>query len=312
MPFSLHPSGYCAYFSEYYSDNLVTGRPCPLCGRIAGHSRSCPSWKYDETKGKTSRPKLFDCTSVLWARSPQKNFITFTLPSLAGGIYQRDPDCPETGDLIITGKFSKVLEAYALRSKRAGDKLSYAWVSEAQTKRSLKFGGSGDIHYHLIVNKQLKDDRGKVTDKNTLFWLQNLWCEHVGVHAKNCVHVDPLPDYINSTPAYLSKYLGKGTQRMILSRRFNASRDLTKFKPVTLSNLPDCELMGSYDYTTPTGYEMTVRYYNTREVLECYGSAMLAESELDGTRTDKNFTTAAIIERAITRQRAFAGSSNPT
>jgi hypothetical protein len=119
-----------------------------------------------------------------------------------------------------------------------------------------------------------------VVDSDTLQWLQDLWCKHVGVSAKNCVDVQPIPDTANCIPAYLSKYMGKGSQRMILSRRYAATRDLTRFKPVDLTGLPDAELIRTVEFTTPSGHIVQSHYFNTREVLELYGSAMIAEHDL--------------------------------
>lgn len=227
-------------------------------------------------------------------------------------VYQRDADCPETGDLVITSKFSKVLEAYSIREKRAGRKLSYVWTAEAQTKRQEKFGGVGDIHFHLITNTKIKSNNGAVVDHATLFWLQDLWCQHVGVHASNCVHVDPLPDDIRSMPAYLSKYLGKGSQRMIIGRQFAATRDLTRFKTISLTAPPDCDMISSHDAVTPNGYEYSVTYYNTQQVLELYGSDMIDQGNVEVSRMDKNFTHEAIIRRAVRRQWRALGLSYST
>lgn len=312
MPFSLHPSGYCAFYNDSSSDNLIRGMPCPFCKRVAGHSIHCEMYDYNKVKGHSSRPKLFNATSILWARSKEKSFITFTLPSLENGTYQRDVDCPLTGDIIIASQFSRTMEAYSLRSKREGRPLSYVWVSEAQMERKEKFGGVGDIHYHLIVNRAIKSNGGRLVNKEELQWLQNLWCEHVGVQAKNCVDVQPLPDSINSVPAYVSKYLGKGSQRAIISRQFGATRDLTKFKPISLKSLPECELIKSYEFTTPTGYESIVRYYDTREILEIYSESMAEESKFNSSRTDKNFTPEAIQERYIDRIARQQGLSYST
>jgi len=309
VPFSLHPSGYCVWFNESSQSNLIQGEPCRYCKRIAGHSVECPAFVYREDKGKSSRPKLFNATSILWASSKEKSFLTFTLPTLSDGTYQRDYDCPETGDLYLASKFSKVLEAYSLREKRKGLPLSYTWVAEAQMKRKDKHGGIGDLHYHLIVNKRIKADGGRVIDKDTLTWLQNIWCEHIGANAKNCLDVRPLPDGIDSVPGYVSKYLGKGSQRMILSRQFGASRDLTRFKPIQLRSLPECDLINEYDCITPTGYEVSVKYFNTRQVLELYGADMAFESQINSSRTDRNFTEQSILDRKIRR---FVGSSYST
>lgn len=284
MPFSLHPSGYCVWFSESNGNNLTPGYPCPDCNRIAGHSVGCPAFVYREDKGKSSRPKLFNATSILWAQSKERSFITFTLPSLQNGIYQKGVDCPDTGDLAIARKFSKTLEAYSLREKRRGSPMSYTWVAEAQMSRQAKYGGIGDLHYHLIVNKRIKEDGGRLADPDTLNWLQNLWCSHIGVDSNNCVHVDPLPDGIDSIPSYVSKYLGKGSQRMILSRQFQCSRDLSRFKPITLKQLPDCKLIRSHNSVTPSGFEVSMHYFKTSEVLEQYGLHMLAEGRLSTNR----------------------------
>lgn len=318
MPFKLHPSGFCTWFN-YSTSNLLRGEPCAFCNRVAGHSINCVNFIYDETNGKSSRPKLFNAASILWAKEAKKNFVTFTLPSMASeisnrfnGTYQRDADCPDTGDLRLAEKFSKTLEAWKKRVTRSGGTFSYVWVAEAQMKRKKKYGGIGDLHFHLVVNQQIKNDHGRVTDLETLQWLTSIWCSHIGATSKNCIHVDPLPDRANSIPAYLSKYLGKGSQRMVLSRKFNCSRDLSRFKPITLSCLPDATLIRQNAYTTPGGYEVCTNYFNTSEVLELYGGAMLEEFEVGGSRTDKNFTQDAIIERQIRRATVRMGSSYPT
>lgn len=280
MPFKLHPSGYCTYYEYQDNGNLKQREPCPVCRRVAGHSHTCINFVYDETKGKSSRPKLFDAAAVLWARYQEKSFITFTLPSLDLGVYQSRVSDDKTGDLAIGRAYSKTLEAWSIAKKRSGSNLSYVWVAEAQMKRKARYGGIGDIHYHLMVNHRLKSDKGRVVDPDTLQWLQDLWCKHVGVEAKNCVDVQPIPDSANCIPAYLSKYMGKGTQRMIMSRRFAATRDLTRFKPVDLVSLPDADLIRTVEFTTPSGHVVQAHYYNTRQVLESYGAAMIAEHDL--------------------------------
>lgn len=236
---------------------------------------------------------------MLWAKNQDKSFITFTLPSKDAGTYQSSARCNTTGDLAVTEKFSKVLEAWSLRQKRSRTPLSYVWVAEAQMKRQQKFGGIGDLHFHLVANVKIKAMNGRVVDHELLTWLQNLWCEHIGVQARNCVHVDPIPDHINSIPGYLTKYLGKGTPRMIMSRKFAASRDLTRYKPITLRSLPAADLVGSFDVTTKTGYEISLNFFNTRQVLEEFGGAMAEESRFVGvTQAGKNFTPEAIQQRA--------------
>lgn len=326
LPFKLHPSGYCCYYSDS-TKNLIAGCACRYCKRVAGHATNCPEYKAKEPKHSSSRSQLYNAVSVLWGKNNGTNFYTFTLPSAEGGTYQRANDCPISGDLIVAEMFSKVLEAWSIRVKRQGRKLSYVWVSEAQMKRQEKFGGVGDIHYHLVASEVVKDGSNyikegkrkyKVTDPVTLDWLQALWCSHVGVNAENCLHVDYIPPAVNSIPAYLSKYMGKGTQRKILSRQFGATRDLTRFKPISLVELPkDCDLIRTTDLIFDSGYEMTAYYFKTSDVIEQYGHHMANESDLNGSISGKHFTPEAIVKRAYKRQQRQlqtlgAGSSNPT
>lgn len=295
MPYRLHPSGYCSFFERSTSANLQAGLVCKFCGWVAGHSANC---EYElmgcnSLNGSGSRNSLFNATSVLWAKEPEKSFITFTLPSRNNGVYQKDIHCPYTGDLVVARAFSKVLEAYALRVKRHGKKtwsyksLSYVWVAEAQKERQEKWGGVADIHYHLVVNEPFKDySRGYkdgkfwrypfVSEKHrlTLEWLQNLWCLHLGTYANNCVHVDPLPDGVDSIPAYMSKYLGKGSQRKIWSRRFGASRDLTVYRPIDLEVYPTANLIRTVEKRIDEKFTHVSHYFGSRSVLELYGHLM--------------------------------------
>lgn len=280
---------------------MVAGVACPFCGRVAGHALTCPKYVAPEFS-RSNRANVFNAASVLWAKSPVINFLTFTLPSIADGKYQNDPRDPETGDIATGRRFSKVLEAFKVRQRRANNPLSYLWVAEAQTKRGAKYGGPGDIHYHLICNVRIKDDRQRVVDLELLQWLQNLWCKHVGTSSNNCLHVDYIPPDVRGIPGYLTKYMNKGASRAILSRRFFATRDLSRFKPVGLHELPaDVDLVGMKEYTTPDGYEVTGYYFNTRQVLELYGDAMGNQFET-GEVTDPQFTPAAIVGRAYKRQ----------
>jgi len=308
MPFNLHPSGFCSWSSDNAKQNLIPGKTCPVCNRIAGHSskitnelslyfgKPCPFFHLDKKIATSSRGKLFDAVSILWAQNPNKSFVTFTLPSLENGTYQKNPMCDKTGDIEVGKMFSRTLEAWKKKEhrKNPNQKFSYVWVSEAQTKRQEKFGGCGDIHYHVIVNRKFKNDfhdkKGKFNFVNMeafreFEWLQNNWCNQVKVTSNNCVHVDPLPDYANSIPAYVSKYLGKGQDRAIVSRRFQATQDLTKFATITLDNLPDdITLINEKVLTTPDGFDICTRYFNTREVLEMYGHHMLTQSTLNVSR----------------------------
>lgn len=250
----------------------LTGLPCPL-------------FDINKKGSDNSRGKLYNAIAVLWASNQNKSFITFTLPSLANGIYQNSFDCPDTGDIAIGKAFSKTLEAWKQREKRKGSGLfSYVWVAEAQQKRSEKFGGPGDLHFHLIVNRKFKNDykgaNGKFnfvdTEKRETFdWIQLNWCKQIKAYSNNCVHVDPLPDFANSIPAYMSKYFGKGQCRPLVGRKFQATQDLSKFKPIQLTQFPEgITLIREKQYITPEGFEINTSYFNTREVLELYGGHM--------------------------------------
>lgn len=302
MPFKLHPSGYLSSYSETdEQSNLQVGRVCPICKKLCGHDPTCPNFK--GFKGGSSRAKLFNASSVLWSKYKEKSFITFTLPSKPDrGYYQDEPK----QDIEIAKAFSRTLEAFALRQKRKGQKLSYVWVAETQTKRKNKYGGIGDLHYHLIANVRIKSDptkyapRGIVIDQPLLDWLQSNWCNQLGVSSSNCVDVEPIPDFINSMPGYMSKYLGKGAQRFIHSRQYACTRDLSKFQPVTLYELPnDIDLISESIYKTVEGFEVVSRYYNTGQALELYGANM-AIRQPDKTE-DPNFHHSAITIRAIKR-----------
>lgn len=303
MPYTLHPSGFLSWHADSSAKNLLFGRPCPECNRVAGHQYTCSLFKPENKKASSSRGKLFDCVSILWASYAQKSFITFTLPSQAGkNIFQDSAHCTTTGDLAVSKAFSKTLEAWKVKEKRAGNFLSYVWIAEAQTKRQEKFGGIADIHFHLVCNRKLKHNNGRFADLKTFDWLQSNWCKQVGVYANNCVHVDPIPDGANSIPAYLSKYMGKGEQRPIFARKFQATQDLSAYVPVKLNHVPDdLTLIRETTYTTPTGFEVCQRYFNTRETLELYGHHFQEQKQWNVSRTGRKFTQEAINARMIDR-----------
>lgn len=280
---------------------MKPGTKCPECKRVAGHHPTCSKFKLS-TNAISSRPQLFNATSVLWGLHRSRNLFTFTLPSLELFTYQKSASCETTGDLAITSRFSKVLEAWSTRVKRSGGKpLSYCWVAEAQTKRQLKYGGIGDIHFHLIANVVVKSDSRRVVDKETLTWLQDIWCDHIGSYAGNCVHVDPIPDLIDSIPGYLGKYMGKGSQRRILSRKFAATRDLTHFAPISLNSLPQHVDIVNAVRKDHGDWIAEYFYLNTAEVLEQYGHHMRNQWAVNQSSNDPRFTPAEIEIRAKNR-----------
>jgi hypothetical protein len=304
----LHPSGYCAHFHESAKKNLIAGFPCPECKKVAGHKPTCPL--YNETTAnenfKSTRSKLYNATAILWHRSPSVNFFTFTLPSRSNtGIYQNSTACETTGDLAITRTFSKLLENVSVNIKRnnpetvnrqTGEitkaKFSYVWVSEAQMLRQKKFGGIGDIHFHLVTGSYVP-----------IVWLTNHWSELLQVESKNCVHVDHIPTSINSIPAYLAKYLGKGAQRSILSRRIGTTQDLSGFAPLKFNVLPVGTIEKEQHFSTPSGYETSMYYFNTSQVLEIYGDLMQDEKRLKNTSSNKHFSNDQIAWRDVARKR---------
>jgi len=305
MPFKLHPSGYCVWFEDN-SSNLIHGAPCLFCKRAAGHKWDCPAYKEKPT-GKSSRTSFFNAASVLYASGEAKSFFTFTLPSRNGRkYYQLKSTCPETGDLAVTASFSKTMHYIQKRCKRAGFKFLYTWVSEAQTERKKKYGGIADIHYHLICNVDLKNEANKFycdESKQDFEAIQLHWCTSIGAHSNNCVHVDSLPTGVNSVPSYLAKYLGKGSSRTIISRRFAASRALTRFKPITINSIPDhLTLLHESEITTGRGYNLPQRFYKTTEILEEYGHLFLEEDRFSGER--KSLTAKQTQDRLVARAQA--------
>lgn len=290
MPFVLHPSGYCVWYNPSSKNNLIVGAPCPFCGRVAGHYQECELFKESDSQSKGSRAKLYNAVSVIWAKAKTVKMFTFTLPSRQNGTYQVSATDQETGDLAVTAKFSMLLESVAVRAKRAGQKFSYVWISEAQMKRQKKFGGIGDLHFHLVTDLFID-----------IAWIQNAWSNHVGF-SKTSVDVQLIPKHVKSIPAYLVKYLGKGSQRYIYSRRFSCTRDLSAFVPVQLrAPPPELEPETERIITQKNGYETCLYFYNTSDVLELYGSLMQDEKRFNVKRTDKNFTETAILDRAHTR-----------
>ncbi len=300
MPFVLHPSGYCVWFNQSSGANLITGVKCPECKRTAGHKYTCTQFKESETGGRSSRPKLYNSTAVLWARDHDIKFFTFTLPSRPGHkTYQIDPHCKDTGDLQVTATFSKLLESVAVRIKREAPpngrtKFSYVWVAEAQMARQEKFGGIGDLHFHLVTNAYID-----------IRWIQALWSSYFpDPENRNSVHLEPIPTNVRSIPAYLCKYLGKGSNRQIFSRRFGCSRDLSALEPIHIQYLPAAiQPITQKIVTQPNGYESCLYYFNTAETLEIYSRYMIDEKNFKGTRQGQNFTPSAIASRAFKRER---------
>jgi hypothetical protein len=314
----LHPSGYCAYYNESSKNNLVAGFPCPECGKVAGHTTTCPLYNENTANEnfKSTRSKLYNATAILWHISRSINFFTFTLPARnSQGIYQNSATCETTGDLAVTRTFSKLLENVAVNIKRKypetvdtetgevipGKKFSYVWIAEAQMQRQKKFGGAGDIHYHLVTNSYVP-----------IVWLTDYWSTLLQVNSKNCVHVESIPSTVSSIPSYLAKYLGKtthkgeNTQRKIVSRRIGASQDLTAYAPIKFNYLPEGNIIREHHFATPTGYETSMYYFNTAGTLARYGQLMKDEKKLKNTSSNKHFSNDEIAWREVARKKRQA------
>lgn len=311
MPFVLHPSGYCVYYHAKSEKNLKPGEPCLWCGRVAGHKATCPLFVEQVNENKSSRVKLFDRAAILWARATAQGndikFFTFTLPSIEGRkTYQESVTSSVTGDIAVTAKFSKVLENISINVKRTRkEKFSYVWVSEAQMKRQEKFGGVGDLHFHLLTDQYLPIEQ-----------IRGDWNRFLGTASLSCVDLDVIKpwdksgDMVRTLPNYLSKYMGKGSQRRIVSRRFGCSRDLSSFSPITFKRLPnDLTCEKETHFTTPKGFECSMYYFNTTEVLEQYGALMQAQTALNGRSNDPNFTADQIEWRGMKRKHAKASKA---
>lgn len=296
----MHPSGYCVWFNDKSVGNLITGEVCPHCKRTAGHKYTCQNFTESETPGASSRPKVYNAVAILYHRSTNLNFITFTLPSKPGRqTYQVSPYCEDTGDLAVTKIFSKMMEAIAVKVKRSArpnqvSKFSYVWCSEAQMERQAKFGGVGDLHFHLVTNQYID-----------IQWLQATWSAYFPdcQDHRNSVHLEPIPPGINSVPAYMAKYMGKGSCRRIYSRRYGCSRDLSALVPIRLNHLPDSlQAITQKIYTQANGYESVCYYFNTAEILARYGRFMSDEKDFNVTRGGRNFTPGAIASRKFVRE----------
>jgi hypothetical protein len=305
MPFILHPSGYCVYYHDASSKNLMPGSPCIFCGKVAGHKPTCSLFVEKQDENKSSRVKLFDRAAMLYWKSFCTNsdlkFFTFTLPSAAGKkTYQESVSCSVTGDLAVTEKFSKLLENTAINIKRhrKGEKFSYVWVSEAQTKRQEKFGGVGDLHFHLLT-----------TNYVPIELIRAHWNDLLGTNSKSCVDLDIIPKDVRTLPNYLAKYMGKGSQRRILSRRFSCTRDLSSFAPIKFRYLPPgMQPEKEVHFTTPSGYEVNTYYYNTYQTLDMWVDYMYEQKQTEHDDTnDPNFSESDISMR--TQKRAHKAKS---
>lgn len=206
MPFTFHPSGYAVYYPEGVKDNLKAG---------SGGS-------YEFSGSRSRRGVFFDRVSAMWFLYRKLHLWTFTIPEL-----QRDY---KNTDKQFTAIFSKLTENY----RKRGLFKSYAYVVEAQKR--------GNIHFHLVTPNQFIP----VKEVN------NYWCKLINQQSKSAVDLSVI-DSENTPerlPAYLAKYMSKAMEgkrgyspekegkkgRIIYARSFNTSRDLCKYKPITIAH----------------------------------------------------------------------------
>lgn len=244
MPFSIHTSGLCAWSD---ASTLKPGE-----GGFKGFGAS-----------RSRRSVFFDRASVLWYKYPSLTFFTFTLPK------QKQPD------LFYSSRFSMLLENYRTRYKRHGISTKknpqggicdYVWCAEVQKKRK----DYQAIHFHLLTHAYIK-----VSELNAY------WCDLIGQHSRNAVDVQYVPQDINSIPAYMCKYFTKQTyrdddgniqkMRPVKCRSFGTSKAL-KLQPILLDSPPG-EPLYKQIFAVRQGdkdVEITLRYYNTREILDTF------------------------------------------
>jgi len=240
---------------------------------------------------KTNKNDFFDrCSQLYMDKVPTKkqfNLITLTLPSLSHGIYQKSNDCEHTGDKITTANLSRLLESLTIKIQREQSiKISYVWSAERQQERKLKYGGIGDIHFHIFTNLTIKKGyydkaAGKYytsfMDKELLSWMQKSWCELLNVPtANNCIDVRPISGNMESVVSYIAKYLSKEKSDIpIISKKWSSSKDIVKLRPVKSTALPEAKLYRIHenefiDKKTGEVIKIPCYYFDSYEIKKQY------------------------------------------
>lgn len=260
----------------------------------------------------SSKTDFFNRIQQLYNRKTHLNLITLTLPSLFNsGIFQQSNDCSYTGDKVVTECLSKFLEALSIKLKRERNfDLSYIWVAERQNERRSKFGGVGDIHFHIVTNlvvkrsqyiPEAKKERVLFMDKKLIDWIARDWCKTLGVKfdSTNCIDVRFIHKNMGSVCNYVAKYLSKRDPLSIpiLSRKFASSKDLVKIRPIHSDELPDVSLYRihetKYQYNGKE-HTNTVFYFDSWDIKKFYydqqemaGEAYAKRVHLCLTKSDK-------------------------
>lgn len=298
--FSIRVSGKVSYFNPdnlkkaqkaankgaafFYQDNLIDN--------LHGFSIIEKHRKEPNKHRKTNKNDFFDrCTQLYTDTKPtgkQFNLITLTLPSIFKGIYQNSNICEATGDKAVTKNLSRFLESLQKKYYREhGFLVSYVWAAERQQERKKRYGGIGDLHFHIFTNLSVKQGfyckkrKKDITTKfNTqlLSWMQNTWCNLLSVpFTDNCIDIRPISGNMESVCSYIAKYLSKSDlyQVPILSKKWSSSKDLKKMKPVQSTILPDCKLYRIHenevlDKSTGEVFTMPIYYFDSFEIKEKY------------------------------------------
>jgi len=290
--FSIRVSGKVSY---YNAENLKKAQKAAQSGAaffmqndfIDSQHGIIKQKKPPKQQKKTNKNDFFDrCAQLYMDKVPTKkqfNLITLTLPSLTGGIYQNANDCPETGDKITTANLSRFLESLTLKIYRERNiKISYVWSAERQHDRRAKFGGVGDLHFHIFTNLTIKKgyyDKPAAKyyttylDRELLSWMQKSWCELIRVPmTNNCIDIRPISGNMESVVSYIAKYLSKEKSDIpILSKKWSSSKDLKRLRPVKSTVLPECKLYRIHnneftDLKTGEVITMPCYYFDSYEI----------------------------------------------
>jgi len=168
--YSLRLHGKVSFFDPEQIKRLATAREknrekrLEKRGLFTENNRVFDLKNIELTEKRVNKADFLDrCQALINIQNKKQfNFLTFTLPSRQNGTYQAAPDCEKTGDLAVKANFSKLLEALTVKLKRdpafKGFEFAYCWASEIQESRRAKFGGCGEIHFHMLSNIILKKD----------------------------------------------------------------------------------------------------------------------------------------------------------
>jgi len=236
----LHPSGLC------YELVNVRGNP-----KIAKFDRS-GMWG-SKLDGRAKK-QIFNRISMLWYHNPEVWFYTFTLPVLQHSDAEKKHFKEGLTDRDVGENFSRLLENLKVRHNLT----SYVWVAEIQSLNTY------NIHYHLAAACRVDP-----------VWLSDYWSGLFGVpDNRNSVDLERVRSDARSVSNYLAGYFSKeGNARNIYTRKHGATRDLTKFRGVVVSEPPNFIREKTFKYNVEINgrlHEMNGCYFNTRQTIDFY------------------------------------------